>query len=1578
MREPEGGLLSRVFIGRHDEREQIKTRLLHDGRIVLLFGQPQVGKASLALEVAEELRHEQHGDGGPGLCVYTVDCRESSDWPEIMRAICRAFSLDETFANENLLVGAILQQLHASDAEKLMLVLLGVNGLNPAGTDVQSMTRCLQSLAASDVMTLVTSRRQLKLPVVQRINPLTLNDAMELLRHHAPDVTATEFVPLLQRYCHGLPPLVEQMANLVSGAPMLAYTAPELTQALEEDSSLLMKGLSVEAKKVFATLSPEVKGHVSNLANLLDGGSFSLETFQAVVGLEGARVKSVLRILYDEAPLIIDNDTQRMRLEPLVLHHVRQLGHVAADDQARLRVVTLLGRVLTRAERELYVAGQDTVYGHLQGTWPQLQNVLRQAIHCTGNTYQAYLQVAMQAEKLLSTCFPHEALTFYKNMSAASVRFGTHRDQAVLQSLVGMAVTVAQGTGYEVALHHFHRALPVLEEDRRSVSYLRLLCDMGLTYHRMNRLHDAEKYLRLAVSVSEDTYVEDERELIFHLLRARSILALPTIFRGHLSESKALLFETLEMCEQHAPYHPSKPVLINSLGLVYERSGEDQDKAFQFYKQSLVERRRYSKVAPGDLVPTLNNVGMQYSRRGSFDVALEYLQEAADIRARIDRWHYYTALTQQHIGQVLIQKGDYKKAERHLEEAACVYARCTPTHDVRGKVALCHAHLYVTKDLRDVVHTKRHLTEVCRLAEVAEDDLSDNGLMVLASAVQHRVQLEGWVRSDTVTSLLTWMLKLLSNYDGDLSQQLLEHQAIVNDMLSAINSGDVTESQKEALTSRVMDQCQMCGNLSVNEDTLTLWRDSESKGQNLRSAIGALRRSSAIKNVLKLSEKKSSGEPVLGATADEREESRHHSVRMQQEGFTGLSLSVQNQRQKHEVLTGGISVGGLLQHQGNRQDQQEQDLTGTTSSHQDQRGGSVSGLLQGREQQQDYQRVLQLLNLNRDSQGFNSLHSEGRSSQQASDPRLAAHQHHNDELDIHTINSSRQSSFPERQSHQPAPGQTDHVTESDQYSSCSLTNSDPPMSISDAASSLESTGSGNIRLQEQETFCQRMIVPLQETARDQSSQGFNLNALADPALNSRPTSADEKDSGPLGSSATEAARFRRLQEQYPLGDASHSSYGGGSDWIGLRTLENLHYAEQARNQEVYGERVSLHTAQELAGILGNERSAGEDDTRAEVSRADISEGRIRSYMESSWPENAVFCDTLQSVRPLMPAQPFAGVTSSAHSPLSAPPVSRPHMTSQSVWTQHTCGSASSQAGVGSSPLLTLSSSQPPLTLQSVVTCAQQLMAVMPPYDVATREQRRALEKLASLADVSQLGEQSAAGGPRRAGLDPQTLLGLLPFEDQAAKLTFLETQHTHVSTPVPEQQHHSQYLLQSRPATQNAAQSSSQSQARTPRLHLPEHQSWPATQNASQSLSLSQARTPRLNPPEHQSRPATQSAAQVSSQPQAGTHPSHHPEHSGFVSIHQSHSPRATEISWPQSFQKSTELHGGFGQREPTTELEASMVESHSVRVAEPRHGTELNVAAARREATENDERLENPGHVCTSVHCQCSFRVYH
>ena len=53
--------------------------------------------------------------------------------------------------------------------------------------------------------------------------------------------------------------------------------------------------------------------------------------------------------------------------------------------------------------------------------------------------------------------------------------------------------TVAAGTGWHEALDHFHRALPVLQQETRSVSYLRLLCDLGLANFRLNHLQESDR-----------------------------------------------------------------------------------------------------------------------------------------------------------------------------------------------------------------------------------------------------------------------------------------------------------------------------------------------------------------------------------------------------------------------------------------------------------------------------------------------------------------------------------------------------------------------------------------------------------------------------------------------------------------------------------------------------------------------------------------------------------------------------------------------------------------------------------------------------------------------------------------------------------------------------------------------------------------------------------------------------------------------------------------------------------------------------------------------------------------------------
>ncbi|KAK7480272.1 hypothetical protein BaRGS_00028440, partial [Batillaria attramentaria] len=721
---------------------------------------------------AKDLCDENKAQGKDPPLLYTVDCTAASDWPDVVKALCSAFSLDEMFTYEHTLPVAIKERARDVGRGGILLLLLRLHALDPQGHLVDRLARFLNTLLESDVTTIVTSRRRLQLPCVIEVKPLTQKEALQLLSRHVTNFKAEDYDDIV-KHCHGLPPLVMQVARYVSGDPMLAYTPSELKQLLKEDPTFLMRDLGKEAEHVFSGLSHEVQGHVTTLAQLLDG-TFSVDVLQAALGLEGARAKTVLRRLHDESSVVIDTASRRVRVQPLLVHHVRQLGHVSADDQARLRVVTLLGRVLVNAERELYLKDQDTVYGYVQGEWPQLQHVLRQAIHCTGDTFHAFRKVAFEAEKLLVRCFPEEATEFFRKMAAAAVRFGTPRDQAALQGLIGMAITQSRAmTGWKEAMDCFDRALPVMRQDRKSLVLPRLLCSIGSAYFRLSRHQEAEKYLKEALKTCSVTQAEVE-QVNFLLIQVRSLLALPLIFRGQFTKVKPLLLETLDLCDAQ-PYkeHPHKPVLINSLGLVYERSGESQEKALGYYLKSLSERRRYMKVVPRDLVPPLNNIGMQFCKRGFYKQALQYLEEAASIMG--EATHFSTALTQHHLGQ------------------------------------LCKKHC-VSYNLRTIC------------------------------------------------------LQRLRTYIGDKSSRLAEHQRILEE--AAALDPEPTDDQKEALTSLVIDECQMCGALECSADVRDLWAAVERETEKLWKVRDILQQSDIVKDLLD-SDEDELGEGIERVTFDE-------------------------------------------------------------------------------------------------------------------------------------------------------------------------------------------------------------------------------------------------------------------------------------------------------------------------------------------------------------------------------------------------------------------------------------------------------------------------------------------------------------------------------------------------------------------------------------------------------------------------------------------------------------------------------------------------------------------------------------
>ncbi|XP_025112285.1 uncharacterized protein LOC112575018 [Pomacea canaliculata] len=320
---------------------------------------------------------------------------------------------------------------------------------------------------------------------------------------------------------------------------------------------------------------------VRELALLLQGGDFSQVALQAVMDCRqqqqkddtrnAGRMQTLLLLLTHYCPQTREvKGSLQWNVAPVLLPDTTRLGHRVTDDRARLRVVTFLGNVLEHAQTKLMMESQQTVVGYVSGDWPRLERVLRQAIHCTRDTYPAFLQVALAADRLLVRCFPKKAKRFLEDMAHAAKMFGTSRDHAVLWGLTGNAMSQYEGTDWDEALGRVRDSVSKLSEAEPCVHYARMLFDLGLIHFRLGQHDEAYRYLSMARNVSEDTAHGDDSQVVYFPIRLRCYLSMPLIFKGKLTEAKNLVEEALELCSQLTTYHPDRTTLLNNLGLIYE------------------------------------------------------------------------------------------------------------------------------------------------------------------------------------------------------------------------------------------------------------------------------------------------------------------------------------------------------------------------------------------------------------------------------------------------------------------------------------------------------------------------------------------------------------------------------------------------------------------------------------------------------------------------------------------------------------------------------------------------------------------------------------------------------------------------------------------------------------------------------------------------------------------------------------------------------------------------------------------------------------------------------------------------
>ncbi|CAE1310655.1 unnamed protein product [Acanthosepion pharaonis] len=449
---------------------------------------------------------------------------------------------------------------------------------------------------------------------------------------------------------------------------------------------------------------------------ITDGQLLNTEICQFLKDIKNSKILSII-VLY---PLLgygflksTDENKNQFQVPTLFQDYAnQQLAHLRHEDTTKLKFSTIIGKTLTEAE---HLWENGLIYealGVMTNNWANVHKLLQQAIHTPsdGNSFQIYYKVVIDANNIISLCYPNEAKLFCKAISDSAQIFGSKDQQAL--SMASYGHTLVESSEKE-ALQLYKMAEENLAKSHHKYQYIILLYNMSKAYYRCGKLQKGIRCAEEALSIQVTD--RDAAEVQHVKTYAASNLAYNLIFATEYEQAKKVLLQTLREVGESG--HPSVTTLLNLLGLNEERSKGDLNKALTFYFASLSKKRILAKFQEHLLVTTLCNVAGQLSKtKRKHDFALRFLYEAEEIRKRAGWVHSYSALVVWNIGMVFMRKQMQAEALVKLKEAEKLYAAVNPSHYVNAevKVWLAHCHLL----LNNAQEAKQISLEVIRDREI--------------------------------------------------------------------------------------------------------------------------------------------------------------------------------------------------------------------------------------------------------------------------------------------------------------------------------------------------------------------------------------------------------------------------------------------------------------------------------------------------------------------------------------------------------------------------------------------------------------------------------------------------------------------------------------------------------------------------------------------------------------------------------------------------------------------------------------------------------------------------------------------
>ncbi|XP_006818943.1 uncharacterized protein LOC102805089 [Saccoglossus kowalevskii] len=772
-----------TFIGREKELSELQTALESGKKIVQITGQPMVGKTELAKQILKKME-ESYKEDQSVLHIHDISVRNVKSIEPIISQLVNLFTLskqsyhalDQSHIQKDKSAVAydccspssqltspfqrILDIVHNTKHHHLILLDNAEDILlaeNTAKTEFIDSILNLIEESSDLVQVLVTTR--FKFRVVNHIvlysldlKPLQPEDAETLLELVAEGVNIQKYKVKLANLCSFLPKLL-----IVAGSALRngQYTPTELSTRLEKrmssldecsDKKLLVIDTFMDA------LSPILQEKSSELQYI--PGSFGPRLAAAVTGKPStATVKQdVLNPLCKRSLLDKENveieisdafDTLRYDIHPFIREYIRDhFSHLHDEDLVRDRFCDFFADLLHQMSSYIDRKPKSTI-PLLSIEMQNIAKFLREAMHCGDERYHVMINVAQHAEYLLMNFLPSAgAVEFYEACVNSARMQNDPADCAVMLHCYGQALTQIRGNWQEASDNYNEAAELLSPMTDMQDTLARVYSSIGWNRHMQGKERQALRYLYKAYDIQKRLGMIPHR----HTASTLSSLGVVHTFVGELTEGEKYHMMSLSMRGKLFGDHPIMGGMQNGLGLYYNQLG-NTEKAFHYFKLSLRTKKRFNKKPANDIVISLNNVAMEYSKRGNTKKALELLDEAYEMRRKMGVDHHDMSLIYNNRAKVYSRIADLENAEVNFKKSLEIrkkrmgeHTSTASTMHLLGEVMLRAGKLQKAKvNFREAVELRRKV-----LAQQPQNDGVAESLGYLTEAC---IQLKNYKKA---------------------------------------------------------------------------------------------------------------------------------------------------------------------------------------------------------------------------------------------------------------------------------------------------------------------------------------------------------------------------------------------------------------------------------------------------------------------------------------------------------------------------------------------------------------------------------------------------------------------------------------------------------------------------------------------------------------------------------------------------------------------------------------------------------------------------------------------------------------